>query len=307
MDILSVPNESKARSRDAFSFQLQHLPARHFFRVCLCICFVVAPLLSVDGNSFANNQPNKPIRIDPSYNERWEQVRIALFPDQEFLDGSDVIELTSPIIPDDPAAVPVAIKALIPQTEELHIKRITVLVDHNPAPLAAVFHLTPASGVADLKTRVRVGEFSWIRAVAETSDGKHYLAKAFVKASGGCDVSPRLDHEKVEQGLGEMKLRLPGGSKPGQINLAHLQIEHPNYNGMQVGNVAGVYIPVRMIQKIEVSYDEQPLLVIDGHMSLSADPQFRFHYVPDAAGEFEIRMLDSDKAVFKNQWSVQFD
>jgi len=215
--------------------------------------------------------------------------------------------LTTPVIPDDPAAVPVSIRALIPQTDEHYIQRISLLVDHNPAPLAAVFHLTPASGVADLKTRVRVGEFSWIRVVAETSDGKSYMAKAFVKASGGCDVSPRVDHEQVESSLGDMQLRLLGGSKPGQANLAHLLIQHPNYNGMQVGNSAGVYIPARLIQKIEVSYAEQPVLVIDGHMSLSADPQFRFHYVPDRSGEFEIRMLDSDKAEFKKQWTVQID
>jgi len=254
--------------------------------ISFAIAFGVFPFglfLSAIPDSYANKQK---IKVDPIYDQRWEQVRTALYPDQN---------------------LPVSIRALIPQTEQHYIRRISLLVDHNPAPLAAVFHLTPASGVADLKTRVRVGEFSWIRVVAETSDGKSYMARAFVKASGGCDVSPRIDHEKVENSLGDMQLRLPGGSKPGQANLAHLLIQHPNYNGMQVGNTAGVYIPARLIQKIEVSYAEQPVLVIDGHMSLSADPQFRFHYVPDRSGEFEIRMLDSDKAEFKKQWTVQID
>lgn len=265
---------------------------------------IFALLTLAASKGFANQQK---IKVDPSYDKRWEQVRTALYPDQTFTDADGVIELTTPVIPDDPASVPVSIRALIPQTEEHYIKRISLLVDHNPAPLAAVFHLTPNSGVADLKTHVRVGEFSWIRVVAETNDGESYLAKAFVKASGGCDVSPRVDHEKIESNLGNMQLRLLGGSKLGQANLAHLKIQHPNYNGMQVGNTAGVYIPARLIQKIEVSYAEQPVLVIDGHMSLSADPQFRFHYIPDSSGEFDVRVIDSDEAEFNKQWTVQMD
>lgn len=279
-----------------------------FHRCITHACAVVAlAALTLPALTDASQETKQKIKVDPVYDERWEQVRTALFPDQQFLDGKDVIELTTPVIPDDPASVPVSIRALIPQTDAHHVKRITLLVDHNPAPLAAIFHLTPKSGVADLKTRVRVGEFSWIRAIAETSDGKMYMSKGFVKASGGCDVSPRVDHEKVESGLGDMQLRLLGGSKLGQANLAHLKIAHPNYNGMQVGNVAGVYIPARLVQKIEVSYASEPVLVIDGHMSLSADPQFRFHYVPEGDGEFDIRMLDSDKAEFRKQWPVQID
>ncbi len=283
------------------------LRSRRLSSTLQACCFLTVVALALPVAVGASQETKKKIKVDPIYDQRWEQVSTALFPDQQFLDGTDVIELTAPVIPDDPAAVPVAIKALIPQTDEHHIKRITLLVDHNPAPLAAVFHLTPKSGVADLKTRVRVGEFSWIRAIAETSDGEMYMAKGFVKASGGCDVSPRVDHEKVESGLGDMQLRLLGGSQLGRANLAHLKIAHPNYNGMQVGNVAGVYIPARLIQKIEVSYAHEPVLVIDGHMSLSADPQFRFHYVPDGDGEFDIRLLDSDKAEFRKQWPVQID
>lgn len=41
-----------------------------------------------------------------------------------------------------------------------------------------------------LATRVRVDDYSYVRAVAETADGKLHMVKAFVKASGGCSAPP---------------------------------------------------------------------------------------------------------------------
>lgn len=241
------------------------------------------------------------------HDERWSLLRTSLFPDQVPVEQDDVFTISAPIVPKDPAVVPVTIKSLIPQTPQRYIKKITLLIDHNPAPLAAVFHLTERSGQAHLKTRVRVNEFSYIRAIAETSDGQLHMSKAFVKASGGCDVPPRVDGDSVLSRLGNMKLRLPGGAKRGEVGTAHLIIDHPNYNGMQVGNTAGVYIPARILQKIEVTYADSPLLTIDGHLSMSEDPQFRFHYVPDGAGELAVRLVDSDKTQFQNSWSVNVD
>lgn len=250
------------------------------------------------------------------HEERWAFLRDAYFEDQPIGDGAGIIELSAPVVPADPAVVPVRIKALIPQTPERFIRKITLLVDQNPSPLAAVFHLSERNGLADLSTRVRVGEFSNVRAVAEMNDGQLQVASAFVKASGGCDVVPFEDKSVVDERLGTMKLRLPGVAvkqMSGQTGarLADLLIEHPNYNGMQASDTPGVMIPMRTLDHIEVFYDNKPILRVEGYLSLSHNPKFRFHYVPQddggsgSDGGFSVRLLDSAKAQFQRSWPAQ--
>ncbi len=248
------------------------------------------------------------------HEERWAFLRDAYFNDREIGEATGVIELTAPIVPIDPAIVPVSIKALIPQTADRFIQKITLLVDHNPSPLAAVFHLSERNGVADLATRVRVGEFSHVRAVAEMNDGSLLVASKFVKASGGCDVVPFEDKAAVNSRLGKMKLRLPGGvavsgaSEKVGARFADLLIEHPNYNGMQASEIPGVMIPMRTLDHVEVTYDQKPLLRIEGYLSLSHNPKFRFHYIPEEdrgvgpGSGFSVRLLDSAKAEFERSW-----
>lgn len=241
---------------------------------------------------------------DDRHGSRWQQLRTALFSDRPVHEGGDVIAISAPVLADDPASVPVRISTVLDGFDGRHITSITVMVDHNPAPLAAVFHLGPRIGSGDINTRVRVNEFSYIRAVAETSDGELHVAKGFVKAHGGCDVPPLKDHAQIEKTLGKMKLSLPGGAVPGESSTASLKISHPNYNGMQVSNTAGVYLPARLVKNINVRYGEEFVLRMDGHLSLSHDPSIRFSYVPDAPAEMSVEVIDSENARFSQQWSV---
>ncbi|MFK7966061.1 MAG: quinoprotein dehydrogenase-associated SoxYZ-like carrier [Burkholderiaceae bacterium] len=255
------------------------------------------------------------------HQERWDFLRDAYFDDKPIGSAEGILEIKAPVVPTDAAVVPVSIRALLPQTNDRYIRRITLLVDHNPAPLAAVFHLSQRNGVADLATRVRVGEFSFVRAIAEFNDGELVAASTFIKASGGCDVVPFEDTAATEKRLGKMKLRLPGGalgsvsSSGGGVEvkarLADLLIEHPNYNGMQASNEPGVMIPIRTLDRVEVMYAGKALMQIEGHQSLSHNPKFRFHYVPDeesgtdASGGFTVRALDSSDTEFVKQWPAQ--
>ncbi len=266
--------------------------------IALFTAFVITPALAASTKSSLQKQEQA------RHDQRWDVIKTSLFPDKEINDGNQILTLEAPVVPKDPAMVPITIKALIPQTPDRYIQKISLLIDHNPAPLAAVFHLTPRSGEAHLRTRVRVNEFSAVRAVAELNTGELYVATDFVKASGGCDTPPRVDTDALTQSMGRMNLRLPGGARLGEISTADLLITHPNFNGMQVGNNAGEYLPMRMVQRIEVSYAGDPIVIIDGHLSLSQDPKFRFYYVPEKAGEFTARVVDSDNTEFQDSWAV---
>jgi sulfur-oxidizing protein SoxY len=82
---------------------------------------------------------------------------------------------------DDASTVPVVVKAQMDQTEKEYIKSIYVIVERNPSPAAGVFHFTPQSGRAQVETRLRFEDYSFVRAVAEMNDGSLYMAQRWVK------------------------------------------------------------------------------------------------------------------------------
>ena len=154
-------------------------------------------------------------------------LRATYFGDRPIIENDEVIALDAPKRAEDSAVVPIAINTHWPQTEERYIKTITLLIDKNPVPLAGRFHFTPKSGRADIATRIRVNEYSPVRAIAETNDGKLYMSRRFVKASGGCSAPIGSDLDAAMARLGKMKLTLREQASPGQPQLAQLRISHP--------------------------------------------------------------------------------
>ena len=114
--------------------------------------------------------------------------------------------LDTPKRAEDAAIVPLAIRAGFPQTKNRYIERVWLMIDNNPSPIAAVFNFTLESGRADIETRVRIEEYSYVRAVALTNDGKLYMAANYVKASGGCSAPAGKDAIAARANLGKMRL-----------------------------------------------------------------------------------------------------
>ena len=110
--------------------------------------------------------------------------------------------------------MPVTIKVAGTQSPERFVKRIVVVIDKNPEPLAAVFHPHPRRGAGHIETEMRVETHSPVRAIVEMNDGKLVMAAKFVKAAGGCSVAPVLDADAAAAAakLGQMQIRLPEAS-----------------------------------------------------------------------------------------------
>jgi len=233
----------------------------------------------------------------------WPELRELLFAGRAIQDGAGVIALAAPERAHDAAVVPLTIAAEMAQTPERYIRTVHLLIDRNPAPIAAVFHLTPDNGVATIATRVRVNEYTNVRAIAETSDGALYMASRFVKASGGCSAPALKDHEQAMARLGKMKLNHPPFrfNEPNQVQLL---ISHPNYSGLQIDQLSRNWIPPDYVQTIEVSYGDRPILAVDGDISLSENPSLHFSFVPDQPGELEVEVRDSEDRTFTGSWPV---
>ncbi len=237
--------------------------------------------------------------------EVWRSVRATLFAGREIVESNDVIELDIPFRAEDAAVVPVGLRARIDQTPDLHITRMWLLIDGNPTPVAAAFTLGPDSGRADIETRVRVEQYTWVRAVAETSDGRLHASSRFLRASGGCSAPAGKDLEDAMARLGRMKLRLDGNAPSGQLASATLMISHPNLNGMQMDQVTRHFTPAHFVRRIEVSYAGRTLLTADVDFALSENPQIRFQFRPREDGELLAKAVDSKDLTFTQSLAVK--
>jgi sulfur-oxidizing protein SoxY len=224
----------------------------------------------------------------------WNNVlKPEYFAQQAIQESDNVIELEAPVRAEDPALVPFKITSKIQQTKDNYIKRILVLVDSNPFPFVGDFYFTPDSGKADVAMRIRVNSNSFIRAIAEMNDGKLVMTKKFVKASGGCSAPIGANLDEAMARLGKMKFRLDDGVKTGEPNLVQLMISHPNITGMQMDQVTRFIKKSHFVKDVEVTFNGKPVFTAKTDIAISADPNFRFYFVPDKAGELKAEVTDT--------------
>ena len=97
------------------------------------------------------------------------------------------ISITLPEIAENGNTVPFSIVVDSPMTEKDYVKSVHVFAAGNPRPDVGSFMFTPASGKAEMSSRMRLGKTQDVIAVAEMSDGKFYMTKRNVKVTiGGC-------------------------------------------------------------------------------------------------------------------------
>lgn len=107
------------------------------------------------------------------------------------------------------------------------MRSIYLVIDHNPSPVGAVFSFTPESRQATVETRVRIEDYSTIRAIAELSDGSLHMATRPIKASSGCSAPAGIDAAAAAARLGRTRLQVIEPGAPGRPALAQLMISHP--------------------------------------------------------------------------------
>src|SRR5216683_5081038 len=148
-----------------------------------------------------------PARAEPSEAERaarWSDLRHAIFGDRVVEDAGDLVAVDAPARAEDAAIVPVSIR--VAETLGPEIRSLYLVIDDNPSPLAAHFVLGPLVDTKDITTRVRIDDYTYLHAVAETKDGRLYATARFIKAAGGCSAPAGKDKALALERLGKMKL-----------------------------------------------------------------------------------------------------
>ncbi|SON55581.1 sulfur oxidation protein SoxY [Hartmannibacter diazotrophicus] len=256
---------------------------------CLTTAVLTAPALALD----------KPTGT-------WADLVTNVFADRPMQDGAGIISLDAPYRAEDAAIVPIAMNFTLPPGDSRSIDKVTLVIDENPAPVAAEFTLGKSAGVSHIETRVRVNAYTNVHVVAETSDGQLYVTERYVKAAGGCSAPAGKDQALALAEMGKMKFRefpQQDGDAPGRRQ-AQIMIHHPNNSGLQKDQVTLNYIPPRFINELTVNQGKDLILKMEGGISISENPNFRFAYIPNGE-EVSVDATDTDGAAFHGAWAQQ--
>lgn len=236
----------------------------------------------------------------------WDGIRTDLYGKHDIQDGAGKISLDAPYRAEDASTVPISVR--LPADFAKNVKALTFVIDKNPSPVVATFTYGDAAGSGErvMAIRVRIDQYSEVRAIAETNDGKLFMTTKFVKASGGCSAPAGKDPEEAAKTMGKMKI-MTAFKDPDDATLkeAQVMIKHPNNSGMQMDQLTGLYIPAHFIDKLQVKTGGKLIFAMTGGISISENPHFRFTYQGNPADVMSVEAEDSKGNVFKGSSTGQ--
>lgn len=232
----------------------------------------------------------------------WDGIKEATFGNRDILDGSGKITLQAPYRAEDASTVPIDVR--MPAAFAKDVKSLTLIIDKNPSPVVATFTYGDAAGAGErvLATRVRIDQYSNVRAIAETADGKIYMTSRFVKASGGCSAPASKDPEEAAKSMGKMRIKTAfKDPKDASLQEAELMIKHPNNSGLQMNQLTGLYTPAHFVDKIVVQSGDKLVFSMVGGISISENPHFRFTYQGTPGDPMTVHAEDNESGVFNGR------
>lgn len=90
------------------------------------------------------------------------------------------VKLDIPPLVENGNTVPITVSVTSPMTATDYVKSIHLFNEKNPQPNIANFHLTPASGRAQVSTRIRLADTQKVVAIARLSDDTFWQVAADV-------------------------------------------------------------------------------------------------------------------------------
>lgn len=236
----------------------------------------------------------------------WPGLRDEVFGAREISENDGTVTLFAPERAEDAALVPLSIR--IPGPAAKDAIALTILIDRNPAPVAATFKFGeafragPDIGERQIATRIRLDSFSKVRVVLETADGRLHMSSRFVSGTGGCSATPSKDFEQALAGLGRIDIKSNLEPARGQsYREAQVMVRHPNFTGLQLDPISRGYVPARFVNDLEVKSAGALLFRMEGGISISENPHIRVSYGSDAEPAIEVTAKDTEGATFSQR------
>lgn len=234
----------------------------------------------------------------------WPVVKEAFFANREITEV-DFMKIDAPRRAESGAQVPVTYSIDNAAANGVVIKKLYAIVDANPIPLTATYHLTDMLGNFQLSTRIRFETDAFVHLVGETADGKLYGATRPIRAAGGCGGTVDGDDAAIRASAGKIKLRVEEPVKIGSSTSTVFNIKHPMRTGLQRDLVSQGYVPAFYINKATFTYNGKPVMTVDVGVGTSEDPYFKFNFVPDTPGKLEVVATDNEGKAFTHEVEVK--
>lgn len=186
------------------------------------------------------------------------------------------------------------------------IVKLYSFVDANPIPLTATYHLTDALGDNfKLSTRIRFETDAYVRLVGEDAKGNLFLASRVIRAAGGCGGVVANDEAAVRAAAGKIRIKVTKPKKFGEKTAAKVNIKHVMRTGLQRDLVSQGFLPAFYIKEATFSYNGKAVMKVDVNVGTAEDPYFKFDFIPEKPGKFELVASDNEGKVFKKAVDVK--
>ncbi|WP_417689345.1 quinoprotein dehydrogenase-associated SoxYZ-like carrier [Roseibium sp.] len=267
---------------------------KHSFALSALLALPLALTVSLVGAPDMVQASESEAAANPLVDEgSWESIRGDILGDTVPAAAKGIVTLEAPYRADDAATVPVILSQ--PGPTSAPISSAILVIDENPAPVAAELTFGPAMHPLNMELRVRVNQYSNVRLIARTPDGP-VMDGRFVKASGGCSAPATRDPELALSTMGEIRAKhfAQREAASSQRREAQIMIRHPNYSGLQRDQITQLFIAAHFVDRIEVLQGDELLFTAEGGISLSENPVIRFAYTDNGSDSLTIRAQDTD-------------
>lgn len=239
--------------------------------------------------------------------DAWTELRGSVYGERPIEDGRRIITLTAPNRPEDMRVVPIGIAARV--TDGRTIKTISYIIDENPTPVVAVFHMGPGRDAVTLNVNFRVDRQSDVRAVVETDDGKLYMVSQLIKFAGGqssCSAPPMGDPAEIAANMGKMNVAevKAAGAASSALMRAKVELNHPNHTGLVMDQITLLYTPMKMISEVSVRQGGEVLFTSEGSIGLSQNPMIDFDFKRGGSDRLDVTMKDTDGGTWTKSFPV---
>lgn len=234
----------------------------------------------------------------------WPELSADLYGGRMLLDGSRVIAIDSPYRTGDDARTQIAAQIAAPADTAL--ETVSLIIDENPMPVSAVFDFDTPLPRFFFDVTMRINGPTPIHVVAETSDGRLFVAEAFVKTSGqgACAAPPGTDPAlalatlgDMTIGVGELPVRPEAGDLLSALTAREMQVDvdisHPSHSGLQMDQISLLFIPMRYVERVEIDLDGAGYVDMTGSISLSENPTVSLS-APRGTQSVDVTMTDTD-------------
>ena len=237
----------------------------------------------------------------------WDEIRGSVYGDKKIEDGRGVITLGAPNRPEDMRVVPISIDASFKDGRT--VKTVTFILDENPTPVVAVFHMGAGRDSVSIKSNFRVDRQSDVRAVVEANDGKLYMVSQLIKFAGGqasCSAPPMGDPAEIIANMGKMDLAEVKAADVATTALGHAKadLNHPNHTGMVMDQQTLLYTPMKMVSEVSVRQGGETLFSAEGSIAFSQNPMIEFDFKRGGSQDFEMTLKDTDGGAWTKTFQI---